>query len=325
MNKLKRVIAVLFIVLCACMACACGASVDYMYEATDDAYVYRYVVHVDGALKSELEESATQASATARWTLDSYFSRLAYFYGMDYEYEITSTHDYKFTRTIKKDEFGPDGGETDDDTSSDDKIKVEIAKTGFFYRTIKVTEPSPFNGVVESYHDAEPGSLFYTLKNGDSTIPSLSGAFPKIADYADEEGQLKLNFLTKNSRDFITPDRVIIDGELWYKWENEFTEDEQYLVYTYRRPNPIGWYVVAMAIGAAIVTLILVLTRKSSKKPRMEKMVTGPIRYHELRAQNQNTNGVVDIYDDKPFTQYETDEQKAKRELEDMFFGNDKK
>ncbi len=310
MKRLKKLIALLAVVFCVLPLFACdGAEIDCYYSANEQYFSYVYQVKVANSTVEAVESSAAvnpKLLDGGKWTLKDYFTELAWVCGWNSEIqqeqpivEKNTTHTVYTFNLLQRNNQSDD----DDDESS----VVRTVDKGFFFNKIIYTQPNPLYESLTSYNgEPKSNTITFVLKNGLSGLPALEAAFPTLVGQADK---LKMSFYWKaDGVKAVGGEEVNINGERYLKWT--VTEDNKNIAYSYTRPNPVGWYVVTAIVGVLVTVIILIVTKKSKKKPRIvdgtEKPTTGSRVYY-------NVSDNIDVFgiDDK--------EEKAKKELDDIF------
>lgn len=335
MKKLKKIVVLAVVIMTFFTLCACGVTVDYYYQSDGSELIYRYEATVPEAVVEKLNATAAYKSSgkSSRWTLNEYMDVLGKSFGFTVisETEQSEKVVYRFFRTVSADDL------TSGD-SGDSGVEYEV-KDGFFSSTVTCKQENPFNGLRAQYDGDEPaasGSVIYVLSEGDAGIPAFTEAFPAAENYSP--GDLKLNFYWKANVKAENGTVVTEDGKKWNLWTASFDNENREIVYSYKAPNPLGYYVVILAVGVAVTAVVLLATFRSGKKPKFVKLENGPVRYAPVRSGRSGVNvgpidpGTFDIYSDdeeeldrlkRRLDSYfpESDAERAKRELEELFSG----
>lgn len=317
MSKLKRFIALLAVVLCVLPLFACSAEVECYYSSNEQYFSYEYKVTLSKASIAEIESSANENPALlngGKWTLKEYFSELAEICGWNVSGQqrqpfVTETAtDTTFTFRIVQ-------LQTPDDDSDDDSKLVRTVKKKFYFTTVTYTQPNPLYESLKSYKDgtAQSSTVTFVIKNGYSGLPAFSSAFPTAEGFIDN---LSMSFYWKaDGINAVNGEEVEVNGERYLKWT--VAENNTDITYSYRVPNPVGWYVTVAIVGILVTVIILIVTRKSKSTPKIvdttEKSRASGIRvyYNPTDAQNIDVFGI----DGK--------EDEARKDLEDIFGFND--
>lgn len=329
--KKTKIFAVLFVaVICAFTLCGCGASVDYFYTNNGNTVTTEYKINLSSSMVNELEKTASTAynDTGVQWTVKSYFTILGRAFGCGVVVdENTDGTVVTLART-----FTPSSDGNDDD----ENYTREIEKHFFNYK-ITYTQSSPFDGIRQQYDgtaEVTPNSVMDVIVNGvTGIIPGIGTAFPAVKAYSPDE--LTFSFYWSADVTPVNGEIVEIDGKQWAKWTAAFDTEKHVITYSYTRPNPLGWYVVIAGIGILAVVIVLLATRKSKAEPKMVELKKGPVHYH---AQPDGTirgdDGSV-YYDPfaariyrpgetrNPYHTSDSEAERAKRDLEDIFAGND--
>lgn len=171
---------------------------------------------------------------------------------------------------------------SDDEDEEDDQVEMNV-KDYFFFYTVEVTQPNPFNGYRALYDQAEP-TLMQALRNGFDAyidnkkvhIPALDQAFPLIKNCNLDE--LTLNLYLGGSNRMASDGTKVRKSSEWYSgtfylWDRKFDTEDTTITLQYYRPNSLGWNIVAIVLAGLTVTAVLLLTRgkKKKHKPTLEE------------------------------------------------------
>lgn len=248
------------IALCVCALAGCEeASISYYYapDSFDDGR--RFEVKLPDSLITEIETGAP-------WTVESYLTAIAGYANMDISVEREGGVTF----------FSLFGPLPPADGSADGTVNYRV-ENRFFTRRVYITEDNPFNGMREEYDtcNAAEGSIMRLItsgvSDGETTIPALRDAFPAIREM--DPNALTLRFLWNESRSSrykpLGEDEEFAYGRRWQVWNGKFDNEYRSVEYYYSVPNPVGFYVVVLVLGAAVVAIVLIATRKSARKPAL--------------------------------------------------------
>lgn len=124
-------------------------------------------------------------------------------------------------------------------------------------------------------------------------LPAFSEIFPIVSTspIAFNPDRLAVNFSVITSQRWQVSDDVDVsesrlEGNFTYTFSAFFDgSDENMLTYTYRRVNPYGWYVIAVAMGGIITgAIILSDYLKKRKKPKFYNSGSGEIEVFSSQA-----------------------------------------
>ena len=321
----KKIVAVAFILITAVMLCGCGASVECYYYSDSLGTSYRYRLVIPTALKQNIESSAkTRANGTTKYTFDSYLGELAKVRGLTYEASFVDGANTVYSLYLFV-EHNTDNEDSNGEQESSGSGPVDF-EWGFFSHKYTYKMANPFNGLYDEYTNSPAeGGLMYVLKYGyKEDLPALTEVFPAIK--SQDMTAMGLDFYWFDSK------MVAVNGETYgtgsnkYSyWQGKFDSEYRYLEFNYFTPNPLGWYVVILAVSVALIVILFIATRKSKAKPKMKKLtpMRTPYDTSPKIIYIRKPDVKPDIYglDGNPVNPYETPEQKARRELEDIFMG----
>lgn len=307
-SKIKRISIVLLTVLATILLCACSTEIDCYYSASGNWLHYRYDVKVSDAELKMIEENSLQKQDGSRWTLGGYISKLCEIAG--WTLSITKNNEQTVYGIVA---VMPNY----DDEEEDSESTVErIVDEGFFFTKVTYRQDHPLASAIASYIGEEPkeNTVSYLLKHGDENLPALSSAFPLLSAIPTD---IKLSFYWENNQ--VTSDtgeEIEIDGKSYIKWTAVSDGKEYKLEYSYKIVNPMGWYIVIASIGIASVIVVLIVTAKSKKKPKLVKSEVPQYnnRYEDSKIYYTipNDNDVFGLDDSQ-------DKEKARKELDNLF------
>lgn len=258
------------------MFTGCGARLTvYDYNSGGSRY-NEYELTIDTATVELLEQTAAVDSNGEKYTVESYFNALFASYGYELKSATRTSSEYTVSY-VKR-------------VSSASELDLIGAKQIFdttyvgtpFIRTYTASAPNPFNGVREQYDNVDPyrsTSVLERIKNGaiardeygewTSTFPSIYEAFPAI-NALNPDGLMLTYARTGSARMESSGDKSEIGGGAKYEFTRYFDRAETTVDFKYDRPVPYGWYLAAIAIGAAVLAVMRVaLNEKEKKKPRL--------------------------------------------------------
>ncbi|MBR2988743.1 MAG: hypothetical protein IKC64_03365, partial [Clostridia bacterium] len=254
---------------------------------------------------------------------------LAHVRGLTYEGKFTSEGNSIYSLYLFVENTGEDSGEDDTDA-------VEPTyEWGFFTNKYTYKTASPFNGLYDEYTGTPtPGGLIDVLKNGydyqlpeKEDLPALEEVFPALSGM--DMTKFGLDFYWVNSKIKAINGTTHGTGSSKYSyWEGKFDGEDRYFEYNYIVANPLGWYVVILGLGVIAVVVLLIVNRKNKKQPQMKPISRVRTPYDPSPRIIVNTTSAQkpDIFGlgGEGFTveeNAESPEQKARRELEDIFMG----
>lgn len=308
MKAIKKLMVIFACALCFFALVACDASVDCYYTAEGNYIHYRYKVTLSHATIEEIESSATAEGREdgEKWTAYDYFKALAKECNwlMSYDEKNGATV-FSFYARVQKPTASDDG---------ESKVK-KVVNEGFFFTTVTYTQPNPMTESALSYADgtASEKTLSYVLKNGKDSCPALEKAFPSATGKLDK---LTMSFYWQNdSADAVNGDEVTLGGDRYLRFTTTASDREGTISYTYRTVNPVGWYVTIGVLGVLAVAIVLIVTARSKKKPRLTTESENGVR-------TPRKDETQVYYDLPPEDIFGLDDR---AELEDIFGLNDEK
>lgn len=277
MKKFKKIGVTLILILAFPLLAACGARIDVVEWQDADNFYNELQIVLSDAILSEINRSAT-SNGIEKWTLTSYLSELLAQYS-DYELARTQKENGEtkivFYSSVSKDESSGGGGGKEPET---------IKEENLFVRSVEIIMDNPLNGLIDSFKKAQGNKLDYysvfgvilrgqrinTIDGYRETYPSIFAAFPYLAD-KDYENML-MSFIWQAPKNWKSSGETIhIDGEKYFRWSRDLSEDGAKISYKYYRANSVGWNIVAIAAGGLTVLIIfLVFFIKGKKKPPKE-------------------------------------------------------
>lgn len=270
---MTRLLALLSVTAVALLLTGCGASVTvYDYYRGGTRYGM-YEIRVDAATVEKMEETATTDSDGNKYTVSGYLYEL--FTSFGYEPISASNTDEYYTVSYRRAE----GRETELDRFG---TKLEFTNKYTqtpFIRTYHSVSPSPFNGLREAYDNIpseRASTILEWVKNGAVardefgervvSFPSITEAFPYLVG-KNPDGLL-LNYVYEGSRRMQTSGVKTgeYDSTAQYMFSRYFDDSETTIELMYERPVTYGWYLAALAIGAAALAIIRTVQNYSDKK-----------------------------------------------------------
>ena len=323
----KKIVALAFIILTAFALVGCGARVECYYYSDSLGTEYHYRVVVPPTLQNTVESTAKVKGDGTKYTIASYLSELAFVRGLTYEGKFTQDGNSVYSIYLFI--------ENADEEDSAVNAQQPTFEWGFFTNKYTYKTASPFNGLYDEYNGTPtPGGLIDVLKNGydyqvatKEDLPGLVEVFPALASV--DLTQFGLDFYWVNSKIEAINGTTSISGRTKYSyWEGKFDGQDRYFEYNYVVANPLGWYVVILGIGVIAIIVLFLLSKKNKKQPQMKPIsrVRTPYDPSPRIIIDKTPNGQKpDIFglggEDFTVEYSETAEQKARRELEDIFMG----
>ncbi|MCI9031889.1 MAG: hypothetical protein HFK09_05135 [Clostridia bacterium] len=273
-TRVRILTAIAALALIAMTFVGCGASIDYVYYTDEDNYIYDVRVNIPTELERKLESSAVPDPNFdgQEWSLLEWLYTYADMFGYEVAPMKSTERGMKVYRFIRKAPI-----EDDEDEEEESDTVVDVKNLFYTYR-ITVTMPNPFNGMRAEYDGAKPSdtSIVSVIKYGYGYLPALGDAFP-AAETMDLSG-LGLNFYMPAIQGGASSGKEVdvdissggtgTEEYIFYKFDRLFDETETTISYSYSRPNSLGWYVTIIAVGVAIVAIILFVThKKKTAKP----------------------------------------------------------
>lgn len=287
-KKSKRIIILITVCLTALLLTGCGATLS-VYDYTEDGVRYHmYELSIDEATVSKMDSTAATDADGKKYTVQSYFARLF----ADYGYALVSASHADGKYTVRYRKQVSDGGEL---AALGTKVEFTTTHTeNPFVRTYTAVSANPFNGVRENYDNVQPlrsSTVLERIKNGavahdehGETVVSLHAidvAFPYLKS-ADPDGLLLSYVRYGSDRMESSGQKVKNDNGTAYVFSRYFDDSDTYIQYVYKRAVPYGWYMVAIAAGALVFGLIILLTRAKKDKPTLlDRFPYNPEEYRD--------------------------------------------
>ncbi len=318
MKKLKQLLALFAVVFFILPLCACEAEIDCYYVSEQDYFIYEYHVRLSNRSIEEIESTAADNQTLlngGKWTLLAYFESLAEVCGWNVSGQkkqpFVSTTDEYTTYTFRI--LQPHSASDDEDDEENSSL-TKLVDKGFYFTTVTYSQPNPLYESYKNYRDgtAQERTITYVLKNGFGNCPALETVFPSLAGALDN---VTLNFYWRaDGIDAVDGSEVFINGKRYLKWT--VSDDNTSVAYSYRRPNPVGWYVTVALIGIVVTVIIILATRKSKKQPKM-------VDERQIKPQRGTTVYYLPPDDELTFSIdvfEETEAQdQARRDLDEVF------
>ncbi len=287
-KKSKRIIMLIAVCAAALLLTGCGATLS-VYDYTEDGVRYHmYELSIDNDTVANMERTATADPDGNKYTVQSYFARLF----ADYDYELVSASHADGKYTVRYRKQVTDGGELAELGTAVNFTTTHTENP--FVRTYTATSANPFNGVREAYDNVQPlrsSTVLERIKNGavahdanGETVVSLHAideAFPYLKS-TNPDGLL-LNYVRYGSeRMESSGQKVKSDKGTAYVFSRYFDDTDTYIQYKYKGAVPYGWYLVAVAAGALVFGLIILLTRAKKDKPTLlDRFPYNPEQYRD--------------------------------------------
>ncbi|MDE5563114.1 MAG: hypothetical protein K2J01_06180 [Clostridiales bacterium] len=287
-KKSKRIIMLIAVCFCALLLTGCGATLS-VYDYTEDGVRYHmYELSIDNETKDSMERSAINDVNGNKYTVQGYFARLF----ADYDYTLVSASNTDGKYVVRYRKQVTDGGEL---AALGTKVDFTTTHTeNPFIRTYTATSANPFNGVRENYDNVQPlrsSTVLERIKNGavarnehGDTVVSLHAideAFPYLKS-VNPDGLL-LNYVRYGSdRMESSGSKISTDKGTAYVFSRYFDDSDTYIQYNYKGAVPYGWYMVAIAAGALVFGLIILITRTKKQKPTLlDRFPYNPEQYRD--------------------------------------------
>lgn len=282
----------LAVCIAAMLLTGCGASLS-VYDYTEDGVRYNmYELSIDGDTVKNMERTATADADGNKYTVESYFAQL--FGDFGYTLVSASRTDEKYVVRYRK-----AVGIGNDLKENGTEVKFTTTHTeNPFVRTYTSVSQNPFNGAREKYDNVQPmrsATVLERIKNGAVahdengetivSLPAIDAAFPYLKGI-DPDGLL-LNYVRYGSERMESSGQKIQEGDRTaYVFSRYFDTTESKIEYKYKRAVPYGWYLVALAAGALVFTVIFLVTRPKKQKPTL--LDRFPYNPEEYRDYNNN-------------------------------------
>lgn len=286
----------MLVALCfvALLLTGCGASLT-VYDYTEDGVRYNmYELSLDAETVKSMERTAAVDERGNKYTVADYFACL---FG-DFGYSLVSASNANGKYTVRYRKAAENGSELQ-------KLgtKVEFTSThteNMYIRTYKSTSPNPFNGVREKYDSVAPmqsATVLDRLKNGAVahdqngevvvSQPALTDAFPYLKGL-DPDG-LPLTYVRYGSSRMESSGRAVKSGDSTaYVFTRYFDDTDTYIEYKYKRAVAYGWYLTAIAAGALVYGVIMLITRTKKQKQKPTLLDRFPYNPEEYRDYDSN-------------------------------------
>jgi len=131
-------------------------------------------------------------------------------------------------------------------------------------------------------------------------IPSVSEAFPFAGTPMFNPDHLRVNFVlrTRSRYTLSGEDSSYLDTATRYRYHTFRARfdgsDANQIVFTFIRPNPIGWYVLALVLGGATVATLVLILRKRKKKAKISGIEAAYIKGDTFGVGHSNLFGSDD-------------------------------
>ena len=293
----KKFISRLF--LCALLAVAavaltgCGASLT-VYDYTSGGVRYNaYELTIDVDTVEAMERTAATKDDGSQYTVAEYFLELFDYYG--YALDAASISGGKYTALYVCE---VDGDSDLDRIGEKVEFKAEIVSENPFTRDILMTADNPFNGVRQKYDETASGTgtILGQIKNGRVTIdeygertvvfPSVTAAFPALRGENLDGLLLGYGRFGSSRMRSSGGSTSIGGGNSEYVFSRYFDDTTATMEFEYTRPVPYGWYLVALAAGAVVLAIILIVTREKNKTETtlLDRFPYNPEEYRDYES-----------------------------------------
>ena len=287
-KRSKRIILLILACLSVLMLTGCGATLS-VYDYTEDGVRYNMCeLKIDNTTLESMERTATTDDAGNKYTVAGYFARL---FG-DFGYSMVSAAQTDKEYTVRYRKAVSDRSELE---SLGTKVNFTTTHTeNPFVRTYTSVSENPFNGVREQYDNVQPlrsSTVLERIKNGAVahdengemivSLPAIDDAFPYLKGLSRDG--LLLNYVRYSSdRMESSGTKVTGDDNTAYVFSRYFDDTDAYMEYKYTRAVPYGWYLVAIAAGALVFAVLILVTRPKKEKPTLlDKFPYNPEEYRD--------------------------------------------
>lgn len=316
--------------------------ISYTYER--DNLITFHVFSIYFSAQSYVDISATAATmpnGAKRWTLTEYFNAVksaAEFDSVVIDGDAASG--YLFTLSIS---YG-----TTELTPYFNYALPSERKRNFFLNKYTHTQNNPYLFFTPAY--TQKDSLIDILRNGKGTLPAFYSCFPDMPAFDTLPASFYMLARTGMNTDGTKVDDLY---NSYYYWEGTPASlKEETVTFSYYQANSLGWNILTLLIASAVVLIVFLLTKNSTKRPVLlntqprrrpvPNMRVGDIDVFGVNNPNQppptdiygnpvsppQGNYPRDIYGNPIFPPqgFETPEQKrerARRELDEIFGSSD--
>ena len=309
MRRFYKVIASLLLSVAVLFSlCGCGLDIELREVRNNDGWTFnRLDINLKSSLVEKLEATASN-NGVKKWTvgdwISAYMEVVSDMYGFRYEYDGSYNENgvktYRYNSIVVK--------EKDNDDYLTEALTLtgeQKVKEGFFIRRINVVRDDRFKWWIREFEDAYERFIMGGKDPNDNTtlmgiilfgcgyntgnpltyveiLPAFTDAFP-AADFNTYTqtalhdlwyASVKMN-VSSSRRDY---DRDIYGNptntqKVYYIFDRKADDGETFVEYMYYRANPVGWYVVAILAGGAVVGLIFLgcyLNDKIKSKPKVK-------------------------------------------------------
>lgn len=274
-----RALTAAALVLAALMLGGCGATLTVYDYVLDGVRYNEFELSIERDTVELMEQSAIVDPAGKRYTVSDYLYEL--FTGYGCELVSARSDERAYTVRFRKAYYGGDTELTELGTAVE--FTYEFTQNPFV-RNITATAQNPFNGVRAAYDAVrvgQSGTLIQQLKNGKVAVdeygepitlfPSVQTAFPYL--YGMDPSGLALGYARDGSKRMQSSGYAVGGGKTRkYVFMRYFDTADAEIAFSYKRPVPYGWYIVAAAAGGAVAAAIILAarTKKRTKKQRVE-------------------------------------------------------
>jgi len=141
-----------------------------------------------------------------------------------------------------------------------------VNRFSLFVHRYRQTMPNPFVAYYAQYQNPPSRSLFCIFRNGHEQLPSFFEAFPFASSTAFNINNFTVNFVIRSNNrytvfgdDFMYVDRNT--GNRYYVFTARFDGNFDYIIFEFIRPNPLGWYLLAILLGITAIVIILIISK----------------------------------------------------------------
>lgn len=292
MKKCVKGISIFIAAALTCLLLAgCGAGADVAYYTDGDFYYYDLSVSVSVDRLKEMERTALyNPAALSKWTVSGWLyeltRQLTFSDGSRFQFVSEGITDGRQRMNYRR-KIPASTVENQPEGEPDENYDF-LRKNFFYVYQTTVTVSNPFNGMRAEFDGAGitqtdlMSVIRYGLKAYDSNgqivtyLPSLFETFPSLKE--DSVGSFTLGYLMPAPKSgSSTGETVYIDGQKFFRFDRLFDLSEQTMTYQYYSPNSTGWYITAIALGAIVTGIILLVTAK--KKKNNKEIAAGGFPY----------------------------------------------
>ena len=247
---------------------ACQSTGYLMRVESENYTAYTFTLRLSAKEEALLNESAILRGVRhingQPWQAQEYLALLGAMAGFEVSID-RSQGDFiylVFIRAVKRDP-------TSDATQSHNAaMPLQPHSRNLFVVTYRYSGISPLNSYRIQYDAPPQGSLFHVFKYGiDDKFPAFNKAFPFADSAIFEPNNFRVSFIMRTrSRYTVTGTNIRTfnrtSGYFYYSFNARFdaSATNQILFYI-TRPNPIGWYLLAILLGIISIAITILITK----------------------------------------------------------------